>query len=80
MEENPGFSQGLSLGLPEAARTEQGRDGEVQVRNGAYLPEGPGGYTVYEAESMDAAIALAAPTPGARHGGAVEIRPAEKYW
>jgi hypothetical protein len=35
---------------------------------------------VYEAESMDAAIALAARIPAARLGGAVEIRPAEKYY
>jgi hypothetical protein len=35
---------------------------------------------VYEAESMDDAIALAARIPAARLGGAVEIRPAEKYW
>jgi hypothetical protein len=34
---------------------------------------------VYEAEGMDAAIALAARIPEARLGGAVEIRLAEKY-
>jgi hypothetical protein len=37
----------------------------------AYLAEGAGGYSVYEAESMDAAIALAARIPAARLGGAV---------
>ena len=42
--------------------------------------EGVGGVSVYEAESMDAAIALAARIPAARLGGAVEIRPAEQYW
>jgi hypothetical protein len=35
---------------------------------------------VYEAEGIEAAIALAARIPAARLGGAVEIRPAEKYW
>ena len=75
-----GMSAGLPLGLPEAARTVQVRDGKVQVRNGTYLAEGAGGYSVYEAESMEAAIALAARVPAARLGGAVEIRPAEKYW
>jgi hypothetical protein len=35
---------------------------------------------VYEAENIEAAIALAARIPAARLGGAVEIRPAEKYW
>ena len=55
-------------------------NGKTHVKNGTYLAEGVGGFFVYEAESMDAAIALAARIPAARLGGAVEIRPAEKYW
>jgi hypothetical protein len=35
---------------------------------------------VLEAESMEAAVALAAKIPAARLGGAIEIRPAEQYW
>jgi hypothetical protein len=58
----------------------QVRDGKVQVKNGTYLAESAGGYSVYEAESIEAAIALAARVPAARLGCAVEIRPAEKYW
>jgi len=75
-----GMAPGLPLGLPEAARTVQVRDGKTRVKNRTYLAEGAGGYFVYEAESMEAAIALAARVPAARLGGAVEIRPAEKYW
>lgn len=75
-----GLTVGLPLGLPHAAKTVQVVDGQTQVRNGTYLPEGAGGYSVYEAENMDAAIAMAARIPAARFGGAVEIRPAEKYW
>jgi hypothetical protein len=56
------------------------RDGKTLVKNGTYLAEGAAGFSVYEADSMDAAIALAARIPAARLGGAVEIRPAEKYW
>ena len=52
----------------------------VYVNNGTYLSEGAAGYSVYEADSMDAAVALAARIPAARLGGAVEVRPAEKYW
>ena len=73
-------SPGLPLGLPDAARTVQVRDGKTHVKTGTYLAEGAAGYSVYEADSMDAAIALAARVPAARLGGAVEIRPAEKYW
>lgn len=75
-----GIAPGLPLGLPEAARTVQVRDGETRVKKGTYLAEGAGGYFVYEAKSMEAAITLAARVPAARLGGAVEIRPAEKYW
>jgi hypothetical protein len=71
---------GLLLGLPEAARTVQVLDGKTQIKNGTYLPEGVAGYTVFEAENMEAAIKLAERIPAARLGGAVEIRPAEKYW
>jgi hypothetical protein len=75
-----GVAPGLPLGLPDASRTVQVRGGRTHVKPGTYLAEGAGGYFVYEAESMDAAIALAARIPAARLGGAVEIRPAEKYW
>jgi hypothetical protein len=65
----------------ELSKTEvQVRNGKTQVKNGTYLAEGAGGYFVYEAESMAAAIALAARIPAALRGGAVDIRPAEKYW
>jgi hypothetical protein len=80
LNQAPGVAPGLPLGLPDAARTVQVRDGKTQVKNGPYLAEGVGGFSVYEADSMDAAIALAARIPAARLGGAVEIRPAEKYW
>ena len=75
-----GGTPGLPLGLPDAARTVQVRDGTTHVKNGTYLAEGVGGYYVYEAESMEAAIAFAARVPAARLGGAVEIRPVEKCW
>jgi hypothetical protein len=77
-----GVAPGLPLGLRDASRTVQMRNGMTQVKNGTYLAEGAGRYFVfvYEAESMKAAIALAARIPAARLGGAVEIRPAEKYW
>lgn len=76
----PGLSAGLPLGLPGAARTVRVRDGKAVVQDGTYLPEGAAGYAVLEAESLDAALAVAARVPAARLGGAVEVRPAEKYW
>ena len=80
LNKTEGVAPGLPLGLPDAARTVQVRDGKTHVQNGTYLAEGAAGYAVYEAEGIEAAIALAARIPAARLGGAVEIRPAEKYW
>jgi hypothetical protein len=80
LTKTPGVTPGLPLGLPNAARTVQVRDGKAQVRNGTYLSEGAGGYLVFEADNMQAAVALAARIPSARLGGAVEVRPAEQYW
>ena len=80
LNETEGLTPGLPLGLPDAARTVQVRDGKSQVKNGTYLPEGAGGYLVLDAENMEDATALAARVPAARLGGAVEIRPAQKYW
>jgi hypothetical protein len=80
LNKTEGLTPGLPLGLPEAARTVEVRDGKTHVKNGTYLAEGVAGFSVYEAESMEAAISLAARIPAARLGGAVEIRPAEKYW
>ena len=75
VNQTAGNSPGLPLGLPDAARTVQFLDGKHHVKDGTYLSESVAGYFVFEAESMEAAITLAA-----RLGGAVEIRPAEKYW
>jgi hypothetical protein len=35
---------------------------------------------IYEADDLDAAIDLAAKIPAARLGGAIEVRPVQKYW
>lgn len=80
LNKTPGVTPGLPLGLPTAARTVLVRDGKVEVKHGPHLHEGAGGYFEFEAENMEAAIALAARIPAARLGGAIEIRPAEQYW
>ncbi len=80
MNNTQGLTAGLPLGMPDAARTVRVREGNIEVTPGPYLSEAVGGFSVYECDSMDAAVALAAKVPAARLGGAVEIRPAEKYW
>jgi hypothetical protein len=75
-------SPGLPLGLPEKARTVRVKDGKTVATEGPYTgPTGAvGGYLVFEADDIDAAIELAARIRAARLGGAIEVRPVEKYW
>lgn len=80
LQNTPGITPGVPLGLPHAARTVKVQDGRVEVRDGTYLPEGAGGYLMFDAESMEDAIRLASRIPAARLGGAIEIRPVEQYW
>jgi hypothetical protein len=75
-----GVTPGLSLGLPKDATTVQVKDGKTVTREGTYLSEGAGGYLVFEADDLDAAIELASRIPAARHGGAIEVRPVKTYW
>jgi hypothetical protein len=75
---------GITLRLPpiapSKATTVQVRAGKVQVKDAPHLAEGVGGAFVFEAENIESAITLAARIPQARLGGAVEIRPVEKYF
>ena len=43
------------------------------------VKEAIGGWLVYEADDLDAAIELAARIPAARMGGAIEVRPVVEY-
>jgi hypothetical protein len=57
-------------------------DGETVTSEGPYLglTGADGGCFILDADDIDAAVELAARIPAARLGGAVEIRPVEKYW
>lgn len=76
----PGVTPGLPLGLPKAARTVRVTHGKPQSGTGTYLAEAVAGYLMLESGNMEAAVTLAARIPAARLGGAVEVRPAEQYW
>ena len=53
------------------------RNGETLVTDGPFaeVKEAIGGLLTFEADDLDAAIALAAKVPAASMGGAVEVRP-----
>ena len=78
----PGVTPGLPLGLPEDATTVRVEDGKPLVTDGPFVDtkEAIGGFLVFEAADLDAAIELAARVPAARLGGAIEIRPVNTYW
>jgi len=78
----PGVEPGLPLGLPEKAVTVRVKGGKTVASEGPFAGSigAVGGYLVFEADSMEAAVKLAERIPAARHGGAVEVRPAEQYW
>lgn len=80
LNETPGLTPGLTLGLPKDAVTVQVKDEKTLTRDGPYLKEGAGGYLVFEAGGIEAAIELASRIPAARLGGAIEIRPVATYW
>ena len=82
LNETPGMTPGLPMGLPENATTVRVEDGRTLTTDGPFVTtkEALGGYFVFEADDLDAAIELASRIPAARLGGAIEIRPSETYW
>jgi len=72
-----GVSPGQELAEPANATTVRVQAGETLITDGPFAEtkEAIGGYLFFEADDLDAAIALATRIPAARHGGAVEVRP-----
>jgi len=77
LSETPGVSPGVEMQDPGTATTVRVADGETLTTDGPFVEtkEALGGYLFFEADDLDAAIALAARIPAARLGGAVEVRP-----
>jgi hypothetical protein len=66
---------------PETATTVRVEGGQTLTTDGPFVAvkEALGGYLFFEADDLDAAIALAAKVPAASMGGAVEVRPIVEY-
>ena len=79
--DTPGVSPGLQLEDPATATTVRVEDGQALITDGPFAAtkEAIGGYLLFEADDLDAAIELAARIPAARMGGAVEVRPIVEY-
>ena len=81
INENPGVTPGQGLQPPETATTVRVQDGKTLTTDGPFveLKEAVGGYLLFEADDLDAAIELAAGIPAARMGGAIEVRPIQEW-
>jgi hypothetical protein len=81
VNEAPGVSPGLALEDPASATTVSVSGGEVLRTDGPFAEtkEAIAGYVVFEGESLDAAVELAARIPAARLGGAIEVRPVVEW-
>jgi hypothetical protein len=68
------------LEAPETATTVRVQDGKTLTTDGPFVAvkEALGGWLVYDADDLDAAIELASRIPAARMGGSVEIRPVKE--
>jgi hypothetical protein len=77
ISETPGVTPGTRLEDPATATTVRVEDGQTLTTDGPFatVKEALGGFLVFEADDIDAAIELAARIPAARMGGAVEVRP-----
>jgi hypothetical protein len=77
INETPGVTPGEGLQPPETATTVRVQDGKTLTIDGPFVDtkEALGGYLIFEADNLDAAIELAARIPAARLGGAIEVRP-----
>jgi hypothetical protein len=81
INQTPGVTPGVGMQPPETATTVRVEDGRTLTTDGPFVTvkEALGGYFVFEADDLDAAIELASRVPAARLGGAVEVRPVAEY-
>jgi len=77
VNQTPGITPGMELADPATATTVRVSDGKTLTTDGPFVEvkEALGGFLLFEADDLDAAIELAARIPTARMGGAIEIRP-----
>ena len=81
ISEAPGVTGGAQLQPVSTATTVRVQDGKTLITDGPFAEtkEALGGYYLFEADDLDAAIELAAKVPAARMGGGIEIRPIVEY-
>ena len=73
----PGTVGGAQLQPADTATTVRVENGQTLTTDGPFpeTKEVLGGYYLFEADDLDAALEVAAKIPAARLGGAIEVRP-----
>ena len=73
----PGTFGGAQLAPTATATTVRVEAGQTLTTDGPFAEtkEALGGFYLFEADNLDAALEVAASVPAARMGGAVEVRP-----
>lgn len=81
INETPGVTPGVGMQSPDTATTVRVENGTTITTDGPFveMKEALGGYLIFEADDLDAAIELASKIPAARMGGAIEVRPVEEW-
>ena len=81
INQTPGVTPGEQLDEPATATTVRVQDGRTLTTDGPFVEtkEALGGYLIFEADDLDAAIELAASIPAASMGGAIEVRPVVEW-
>jgi hypothetical protein len=77
VSESPGVVGGQELQPAATATTVRVEDGRTLTTDGPFVEtkEMLGGFFLFEANDLDAALEIAARIPAAKRGGAVEVRP-----
>ncbi len=77
ISETKGVYGGSELQPAESATTVRVQNGQNMTTDGPFpeTKEALGGFYLFEADDLDAALELAARIPAARRGGAIEVRP-----
>ena len=81
VHKSPGVVGGAQLQPADTATTVRVEDGETLLTDGPFMDakEHVGGFLLFEADDLDAAIEVASRIPAASMGGAVEVRPIVEY-
>ena len=81
INQTPGVTPGIAMQHPQTATTVRVENGRTLTTDGPFaaVKEALGGYFLFEADDLDAAIEVASRVPAARLGGAVEVRPVAEW-